>query len=217
MLLVFATAGILAALVHLSQPFGFYLLATSALVLPGLALLFLRRGGDHCLSIESTPIFLTLGLCLWLLVSMVGLMLKLRLVWVILGMLLVAGGLLLGVVIKVAKVGDRRRSLVHLPRLSGVEKLIAILALGTALTTLLTPRNSDDWYYLAYIADYVDGKPMLSEEAIADMGNPPSPRALYGAWWVVEASLARMAGIEPAKCHQVYLPPLIVAFSVLGI
>ncbi len=217
MLFVFVTGAILAALVHLSQPFRFYLLATSAVGLPGLSLWLLRERGEDSLKIQEIAIFLSLGLCLWLLVSMVGLMLKLRLVWVIVGMLVVSGGLLLGVVIKVVRGSDKKRALLCLPCLSSVEKFIVVLAIGAALITLLTPRNSDDWYYLAYIADYVDGKPMLSEEPIADMGNPPSPRALYGAWWVVEASLGRMAGIEPARCHQVYLPPLIVAFGVLGI
>jgi len=110
---IVAIAGMLGALTALPQPFGFYLVAISSLVFPGLAVWLIRQPGNDS-SIEGASIFLALGLCLWLLVSMVGLMLKLRLVWVIVGMLLITGGLVLGVVIEVVRVGDSGLPGVHL-------------------------------------------------------------------------------------------------------
>jgi hypothetical protein len=98
------------------------------------------------------------------------------------------------------------------------ELVLLAIAIGAALLTLLTPRDSDDWFYLAYINDYVAGKPLGAEDAIWNMGHPAPPRIwVGGAWWVLEALLSRASGIDPVPCHQVYMPILTVPFAVLAI
>ena len=84
--------------------------------------------------------------------------------------------------------------------------ILVCVAVTLALATLFTPRDTDDWFYLAHIRDYVNDIPINSENAIFDGGQPASPRAWYGGWWVAEAMLSRAAGVDPVRFHQVLCP-----------
>ncbi len=91
------------------------------------------------------------------------------------------------------------------------------VAICSALLTMVTGRCYDDWYYLAYIKDYVAGKPLGAEDAIFNMGHPAPSRIWFGGgWWVLEAMLSRISDIDPIDFHQVYLPLLTVPFAVLA-
>jgi hypothetical protein len=109
------------------------------------------------------------------------------------------------------------------PVLSNREKWVIYLtlfgiAIGAALLTLLTPRDYDGWYYLAYIRDFVAGRPMGAENAIFGVGSATPARLWFGAaWWVLEAVLSKATGIDPVRCHQVYVPVLLSAFAVLAV
>ncbi len=94
--------------------------------------------------------------------------------------------------------------------------ILLAVAIGSALITLATPRDVDDWYYLAYVRDFVAGHALRSEDAILDMGHPASPRIWYASWWVVEAMLSKATGVDPVACHQIFLPLLLVPFTVLA-
>jgi hypothetical protein len=95
--------------------------------------------------------------------------------------------------------------------------IIFAVAIGAGLLTLVTPRDVDDWYYLAYIRDFSADHALRSEDAVIDMGHPASPRIWYASWWVVEAMLSRATGVDPVPCHQIYLPVLIAPFAVLAV
>jgi hypothetical protein len=100
-------------------------------------------------------------------------------------------------------------------------RLVSILILGAAigagLLTLFTPRDVDDWHYLAYIRDFAADHPLRSENAVIDMGHPAPARIWYASWWAAEAMLSRATGVDPVPCHQIYLPVLIAPFAVLAV
>jgi hypothetical protein len=95
--------------------------------------------------------------------------------------------------------------------------ILIVTAIALAIGTLATPRDSDDWFYLAYIRDYVNDIPLNSMDAIFDAGHQASPRAWYGGWWVAEAMLSRAVGIDPVGLHQVIMPILLLPFAVLAL
>jgi len=97
-----------------------------------------------------------------------------------------------------------------------VPVILLLVAIGCGLVTLVTPRNEDDWYYLAYIRDFVSGSDLRSEDAIEGPTRPASPRIWYASWWVAEALIARASGSDPVTAHQVYFPMLVVPFVVLA-
>lgn len=112
----------------------------------------------------------------------------------------------------------RRANLLKYPELGKTASVILLLAaIALASTTLFTPRDIDDWFYLAHIRDYVNDIPINSENAIFDNGQPASPRAWYGGWWVAEAMLSRATGMDPVRLHQVMLPLLLLPFSVFAL
>jgi hypothetical protein len=95
---------------------------------------------------------------------------------------------------------------------------LLLAAVGIGLVTLLTPRGYDDWFYLAYIKDFVSGHPLGAEDAIFNMGAPASARIWFGGgWWVVESLISEISGADPVTCHQVYFPLLLVPFSVFAL
>ncbi len=105
------------------------------------------------------------------------------------------------------------------PKRAGVAIYIGLasIAIGSGLITLLTRRDYDDWYYLAYIRDYVANKPLGLENGIFGMAEPVAPRIWFGGgWWALEALLSRVSGVDPITCHQVYFPLLLVPFAVLA-
>jgi hypothetical protein len=99
-----------------------------------------------------------------------------------------------------------------------ITAILPALAVGAALLTLLSQRDSDDWYYLAYIRDYVANHPLGVEDAILGMGNPATPRLWFGgAWWILEALLSKVTGVDPVAFHQVFLPLLVLPFAVFAV
>jgi hypothetical protein len=100
----------------------------------------------------------------------------------------------------------------------GIYYGLLAIAIGAALLTLVTPRDFDDWFYLAYIRDYVAGKPLGAEDALFDMGIPAPPRIWFGAaWWVLEAIVSKASSLDPVACRQVYMPILTLPFAVLAL
>lgn len=95
--------------------------------------------------------------------------------------------------------------------------VLLCIAVAAGLLTMLTPRDDDDWYYTAHIADYADQVPIASEDAIFGRDEPADGRSWFGGWWVVEALLARASGVDAVACHQVLLPLLLVPFAVLAV
>ena len=100
---------------------------------------------------------------------------------------------------------------------AGIYIGLAALGAGSGLVTLITRRDYDDWYYLAYIRDYVVDKQIGLEDGIFGMGAPAAARVWFGGgWWVMEALISRASGIDPIVLHQVYLPLLLLPFAVLA-
>ncbi len=95
--------------------------------------------------------------------------------------------------------------------------VLVCIAVGAGLVTTVTPRDDDDWYYTARIADYAAGGRIASEDAVFGGGGPAAGRSWFGGWWVAEALLARAGGLDAVDCHQVYLPLLLVPFAVLAV
>jgi hypothetical protein len=82
---------------------------------------------------------------------------------------------------------------------------------------LNTARDNDDWFYLAYIADYLEDLPINSHDALLGPEWTAPVRAWYGSWWVTEALLAKVAGVNPVRCHQVYLRFLLLPMAVVAV
>ena len=99
-----------------------------------------------------------------------------------------------------------------------IPAILVALAIGAALLTLISQRDSDDWYYLAYIRDYVANRPIGSEDAILGMGDPAPARLWFGgSWWIVEALLSKVTGVDPVVFHQVFVPLLVLPFAVIAV
>jgi len=96
--------------------------------------------------------------------------------------------------------------------------VIVLLAGAIALsaTTVTGPRDSDDWYYLAYIGNYVRGEAVNSTDPLLGPQWPAPARAWYGSWWVGEAMICRASGLDPISCHQIYLPLVMFPFAIFA-
>jgi len=159
-----------------------------------------------------------LGVGLLSLVGFVGILLHARLIHLAIFLIVAYAVLLILVGLRKVGPGGSSSGAQPSPRCpTWVIAALACLAIGVALLTLVTPRDNDDWYYLAYITDYVAGHSIALEDAFIGGGQPASPRTWFGGWWVGEALLARASGADPVEVHQVYLPILIVAFSVITV
>jgi hypothetical protein len=100
----------------------------------------------------------------------------------------------------------------------GIHTAVLALAAGAALVTLMTARDYDDWFYLAYIKDYVVGKPLGGGDAIFGAGLEAPIRIWFGAgWWTLEALLSKVSGIDPIAVHQTFMPLLVVPLAVLAL
>jgi len=100
----------------------------------------------------------------------------------------------------------------------GIYVAVFAIALGAAILTLVSARDFDDWYYISYMRDYIVGKPLGVGDAIFNMGRSLPPRVWFGGgWWVTVALLARVSGIDPVACQQIYMPLLTTPAGVLAV
>jgi hypothetical protein len=199
---------------------GFFVGAIAVLIFPGLALTHLvasRQIGRFSLP-GRLAVYFVAGIGILASVGFAGLMLHLTLSRITVVLAGINAFFIILLLVKKLTVDSAPDAAGGRRSLKGwMLAVIFVVAVGASLLTLLTPRDSDDWYYLAHISNYVAGHPLRSEDAIFDQGEPPSPREWYGSWWVVEALLAKVTGTHPVDCHQTYLPILIVTFSVFGV
>jgi hypothetical protein len=202
---------------------AFFVGGLTVILFPGLALTHLVAG--RALKQDTLPerlaVWFVAGIGVLSLIGLLGLVLKLYLRDVIVICILAYAALIVVLVLRAVatrgRVGGGEPGRARL-QVSPIAVLLIAVAVGMALITLVTPRDYDDWYYLAYIKDYTAGKQLASEDAIFDMGNPVTPRIWFGGgWWVLEAMLARVCGADPIACHQIYLPILVLPFAVFAV
>jgi hypothetical protein len=215
------------ALLGLARPLpaqlAFTVSALAIVFFPGIAATRLIAGShlDRDTLPERMAVWFVVGIGLVAAVGLVGFMLKLRLRDVIPICVLTYIVLIALLIIRRGpnrSPGERTTTHDRHRRVSPVGIVLLAVAVGIALITLVTPRDYDDWYYLAYIKDYVVDTPLASEDAIFAMGNPATPRTWFGGgWWVLEALLARVSSVDPVACHQIYLPVLLLPFVVLAV
>jgi len=215
------------ALLGLARPLppqvAFFISALAVILFPGMAVTRLITGWhlDRDTLPERLAVWFVVGIGLVAAVGLLGLMLKLHLRDVIVICILSYAVLIALLIIRRGPTrdpGERTATPDRRRRASSIGIILLAVAVGIALLTLVTPRDYDDWYYLAYIKDYAVGTPLASEDAIFAMGNPVTPRIWFGGgWWVLEALLAKVSGVDPVACHQIYLPVLLLPFAVLAV
>jgi hypothetical protein len=220
---VIALLGLSGVLRALPGQVAFFAGSIAVILFPGAALRAIRPALFARMSLPGMlAVWSVLGIALLSLFGVIGLALKAKvsdLTWAL------AAGYACLVIAAAASRLRRGRTAPAAPgpaargNRHGVRITIVVLALATAagLLTLVTPRDVDDWYYLAYIRDFASDHPLRAEDSIAGPGQPASPRIWYASWWVVEAALSRLAGVDPVAGHQVYLPILILPFMVLAV
>ncbi len=191
------------------------LLSLALILVPGAALtLLIRPGAEERHPLEGLAVGAAVGLALLSMLGFVGILTALSLtalIHIMMGVhLVLAAALTIMLFRSEARLGPREY------RKAAVIILVCA-AVMLAFTTLLTPRDTDDWFYLAHIRDYVNDIPINSESAFFDNGQPASPRAWYGGWWVAEAMLSRASGVDPVRFHQVYLPILLLPLAVFAL
>jgi hypothetical protein len=191
------------------------LLSIGLIILPGAALVFLtgvRAGSSH--PIVVLGISAATGLAILSALGFLAILSRMRLA-AIAQFVMVAQIAIAAIFILMSfrlREGIENRGF---RRISAI--VLVVIAVALAFTTILTPRDDDDWFYLAHIRDYVNGIPINSEDAVFDSGLPASPRAWYGGWWVAEAILSKAGGVDPVRFHQVLLPILLLPFSVFAL
>jgi hypothetical protein len=218
-----AILALLGALDPLPPSLGFFLGSLAIVLFPGMAVT--RLIGANQIDQEGLPeqlaVWFVVGTGMISAIGFAGLLLKVYLSDLI--FVLVASYGVLAAVLTVKGIRHSHTAAGNVSRnlrpIAGTVSLAVILvAIGLALVTLLSPRDYDDWYYLAYIKDFAVGARLASEDAIFGMGDPVTPRIWFGGgWWVLEALLARVSGIDPVASHQVYMPLLVLPFAVLAL
>lgn len=208
---------------HLPPQVAFFVSALAILLFPGVALTRLIAG--EYFTRDSLPerlaVWFVVGTGFVAALGLIGLALKIHLRDVIVISALGYAALTVLLIMRRPRnqdSGEGRTTPLQRLRVSPITIILLSAAVGLAIITLLTPRDYDDWYYLAYISDYVSGARLASEDAIFDTGNPATPRIWFGGgWWVLEAMLAKVSGVDPVACHQIYLPLLLLPFVVLAV
>lgn len=116
--------------------------------------------------------------------------------------LVMAGGfLIVGVVL--ARRGGKAS---HNPSTPLVRSGLAILMLIAGSITALGPRDYDDWIYLGWITRLLHAPETLWADT----------RFEASAWFVYEATLSHLSGLDPVNVVQITLPPLLAALGVLS-
>ncbi len=217
---ILALLGVFRAL----PPFlGFFACAVPIIFFPGLAIGELI--GASWLRRQALPerliIWFVLGIGVSASAGYAGLVFHLHLGSLVLYM--IGGYTILALLLALRPAGEPAPTLVPSPPKSsnskvGVYAAVLAIALGAAILTLVSARDFDDWYYISYMRDYIVGKPLGVGDAIFGMGRPLPPRVWFGGgWWVTVALLARVSGIDPVACQQIYMPLLTAPAGVLAL
>jgi len=220
---IFSVVGVFSGLPHV---LGFFVVALSTILFPGIVItrLLWERHVQGLSFLEKLSIWFAIGLGTSGVVCFIGLLLRLTLHAVMLKLAVLMGALVVLEIIRLARATTQAEASSQEPKTKATQLrralptlIILALAIGFSLITLTTPRDYDDWFYLAYISDYVDGKALASEDAIFNEG-APAPIRIWtgGAWWVLEAILSKSSGLHPVDTHQVYLPLMLVPFAALA-
>jgi hypothetical protein len=202
---------------------AFFIAAVPLIVFPGAAIHYLAvrpgEGGYHRSWLVSLAAWFTMGLGCLLVLAFTAIQLSLRLSV----LLWIAGSVYLLLIAAVAIVRWRRQPGENLvpcgraPRRRFWPVLLLVLAVALSFSTLHTGRDNDDWFYLAYINDYLSDSPINSHDAFLGPERSAPARAWYGSWWVTEAVLAETSGTDPARCHQIYLYFLLIPMAVVAL
>jgi hypothetical protein len=213
----FALAGVLGILTWIPPGSALLLFAPAALLFPGLAIgsTLLGRALDGHNLAEKLAIWSLMGLTLLVVVGFVGIGIKADLSLLAAILVVVYAGLLVLVLVRPRSPSPRAGIGRLTPGKIGTVLLLAG-AIALTATTVTGPRDSDDWYYLAYISDYVRGAEVNSTDPLLGPGWPAPARAWYGSWWVAEAIISRASGLDPIACHQTYLPILMFPLAILA-
>jgi hypothetical protein len=217
---IVALAALLGWLGALPDWIAFFAGAISLILFPGMALshVVADGGGERPLP-ELVTIWAVMGLACLTTISFVGILLKLRLssvLWIT-GVVYAILVVIVLVNVLIRRRGDTPAIRTALVR-PGVWVLVLIaLAVALAATTPYTARDNDDWFYLAYIKDYLADRPIDSYDAMLGPGWPAPARAWYGSWWVTEALLSKATCVPPIPCHQTYLRLLLLPLAILAL
>jgi hypothetical protein len=215
---VLAVAALLGAFSQLPPALSFFLSALPVILFPGTVIAAVLRPAEE--NGTALPEYLAVafvcGLASLALAGFIGIVFKLGLHALTFSLTVLFAALLVLLVLQRMLAGSRES------RAGGVGGGLAVTVLVAAAVllaaaTLWSPRDMDDWFYLAYIADYVEGQPVNSTDALMGPDWAAPPRAWFGAWWVAEALLTSASGAHPVDCHQVYIPILILPFAVFAV
>jgi tetratricopeptide (TPR) repeat protein len=83
--------------------------------------------------------------------------------------------------------------------------LLAITVVLYIFLSTMSTWSSGDFWYLDYIRDYFDATHFTVTRI-----------DLRAGWWVLQAMLDRVAGVEPLDAFRFYLPPLLMVVSLLA-
>ncbi len=203
---------------------GFFIISMSVILFPGFVVtrLLLLREISCFLLPEKLSIWFSVGMGINGVIALVCILLHAKLVISIIALSALYLFLILLHIILWRKVVQRvnQRKRAHNFRNDDglcVRKavpiiLVAGLGIGASFVTLFTPRDYDDWFYTAYIADFVQGKPIGLEDAIFEQGAPPERIWFGGAVWVIEAIFSKVSGLHPVDVHQTYFPLFLLPF-----
>jgi hypothetical protein len=213
-----ALAGLAGFLRGLPAGPAFFASALGLTFFPGMAMHYLVGWPRVGWLVPEKAVLWFVGGLAWLsTLAFLGILLGLRLSW--LARLVACSYLALIVVVIVAASGRKRAGPTAGWGVSvrqGPWPMVLIgLAVALALSSLYTARDNDDWFYLAYIGDYLRDLPLNSQDAFLGPGWAAPARAWYGSWWVTEALMAKAAGVDPIRCHQIYLPLLLIPMAVM--
>jgi hypothetical protein len=216
-----ALGGILGVFRSLPHWVGFFASSIPILLFPGMVLVRVAFPvvAERKSLLERLALWFACGLACLVFIGFIGILFRLRLSSLVIILLFFNIALLVLLVVRGlsrrstfagAGAGGARRSTV-------VAIVLIVASVALSLVTLYTARDNDDWFYLAYIRDYLDNEPINSWDAMLGPGWPAPARTWYGAWWVTEAMLIKVAGADPIQAHQAFLPLLIFPFAVFSL
>ena len=219
---ILAVASLLGVVRSLPPYLAFFISSLSIILFPGILVAGLLAG--PCLNRDSVPerlaVWFVAGTGVVTIAALIGLAVHLNLrglVVILVSIYAVVTGLLLANRRRVQPAKTASARPLNGGPHRGIIVVLLLVAVSLALLTLATPRDYDDWFYLAYMRDYLAGGQLGVEDAIFGTGPAPLRARLGGAWWVVEAILSDASGIDPIRCHQAFLPLLVLPFAVFAL
>lgn len=216
---ILAVAALLGVFSHLPQALSFFLSALPVILFPGIVIAAaLRPAEENGTALpEDLATAFVCGLAPLALMSFIGIVFKLNLHTLMLSLTVLFAALLILLILKRVLANDGGDSTGGFGGGRLAVTVLVAAAILLAAATLWSPRDMDDWFYLAYIADYVEGQAINSTDALMGPDWPSPPRAWFGALWVAEALISSISGVHPVDCHQIYFPLLIFPFAVFAV